>query len=98
MALSIHLNYRFATLSHANPLDRHVEILLNEVHVVLGGFRQVTEISHVGCRLLPAWKRDVFNFHLSQIRDGAWEVVDDFAVELVAEIIKKIKLLKFTLI
>lgn len=63
----IHFDYRFAALANANPLHWNVEIFLDESHVVLCVFGQVTEISNVCCRLLPARQRYVFNLDLGEV-------------------------------
>lgn len=81
----VDFNDRLSALSNPDPLHRHIQILLNKTHVVLSSFWQIAEVSNIDGRLLPSRQGRVLNFHLSQIRNGSWEVVDDFAVELVAK-------------
>lgn len=86
--LLIHFDYRLSSLADANPLHRHVEILLNKSNVVLCVFGQIAEVSDVGGRRLPARKRHVLDFDLRQIGDGTGEIVNHLVVELVAKNIK----------
>lgn len=81
----IHFDNWFASFADANPFDWHVKILFDEANVVLGIFGQVTEVPDVDSWFFPAWKRHVFNLYLTQVGDGAWEVIDNLAVELVAK-------------
>jgi len=82
---SIHFDYRLAALANADPLHRHIQILLDEAHVVLSVLRQIAEVSDVDGRFLPARQRNVLDLNLRQIGNGAGEVVDDFAVQLVTK-------------
>ena len=80
------LDNGLAAFAHADPLDWHVQVLFDEMNIRLCVGRQLVEGSNVLGALQPSRQSHILNFNLTEVGDGAREVVNFFAVQFVATI------------
>lgn len=74
----------FTAFSNSNPLHGHIQMLLNETHIVLSILRQIAEVSNVLGTCQPAGQCLVNHLNIGQIRNGTWVVTHNLTIQRVS--------------
>lgn len=87
----------FTTLTNADPLDQHAQVLFNKPYIILCFNWQLFEHANISSGLHPAGKSDILDFHLSQIRNGAREIVNCLSMQFVTKTRQNYKKIVFSI-
>lgn len=78
----MHIDDGLTALSNAHPAHGHTQLALQKPDVALGILRQLLEVAHLLSGCLPARQHGVLHLDVSELGNGAGEVVKLLAIGL----------------